>query len=193
MLLSDWDIDHAITIGHIAIDPYDADLVQPSSIDVRLDRWYRRPKFDVRHLDVADVQEGHTELYDAQPGGKIHLGPGEFILGSTAERVTLGGFHAARFEGKSSIARLGVAVHVTGGFIDPGFEGQVTVEIANLAPWAITLRAGMRIGQLAFHRLSSHPRRLYAVKGNYAGQQGPTESRFALDILPADYPSPAVA
>lgn len=193
MLLSDVDIHRAQQVNEINIDPYDVDLVQPSSIDVRLDRWYRTPKFDMRHLDVADIPEDHTELWDAQPGGAIRLRPGDFILGSTAERVTLGSRYAARFEGKSSIARLGVAVHVTGGFIDPGFDGQVTVEIANLAPWAITLRAGMRIGQLAFHRLSSQPRRLYGLRGNYAGQQGPTESRFKLDIMPADYPSPAVA
>lgn len=182
MLLSDHDIDEAVADGFINLTPYDRAALQPASIDVRLDGTFRRPKFDVRHIDVANVPEGHTVEYAVPFGGEIELAPGEFMLGSTREVVSLSTFHAARFEGKSSLARLGVAVHVTGGFIDPGFVGQVTVEIANLAPWAITLRAGMRIGQLAFHRLSSPPLDSYGVKGHYHGQSGPTESRFQLDV-----------
>lgn len=180
MLLSDRDIEKALADGFLAVTPYDPGLLQPASLDLRLDRQYRKPKFTVRHIDVAYIPEGHTDLVTVDDGGEIELGPGEFILGSTAEAIELSAFYAGRVEGKSSLARLGCAVHVTGGFIDPCFRGQVTLEIANLAPWAITLRAGMRIAQLAVHRLSSAPATGYDKKGHYVDQQGPTESRFKL-------------
>lgn len=182
MLLCDRDIEAALHWGVISIEPYDSQLLQPASIDVRLGRFYRRPAFTTRHIDVASVPEEHTVLYDAaEHDGQIQLAPGEFLLGCTEEVIGLGISYAGRFEGKSSLARLGMAVHVTGGFLDPGFTGQVTVEIANLAPWGLTLRAGMRIGQLAIFELSGMPNRSYAMTGHYQGQRGPTPSRYQCD------------
>lgn len=179
-MLSDNDISREIVRGGIGIEPYDAKRLQPASIDLTLHPTVRRPSPGITVIDVARVPEGHTTEVTAQPGGTITLHPGAFILGCTAEVVSLGRLFAARVEGKSSLARLGLAVHVTGGFIDPGFTGQVTLEIVNLAPWTILLRPGMPVCQIAFQRLESSPRLGYESTGRYQGQQGATESRYTL-------------
>jgi dCTP deaminase len=175
MLLSDIDILSAMAEGEISVSPFDRERLQPASLDVCLDSYYRVPRGDVGCLDVADLVP-HTDLVDDD--FLIPLEPGDFILATTRERVTLGNQIAARVEGKSSIGRLGVLVHSTAGFIDPGFTGQVTLEISNIAPWEVQLRPGMRIAQLAFQRLSSPVARPY--QGNYQNQVGPQESRFRL-------------
>lgn len=186
MLLSDRDILAAMEHEAIDIDPFDHSCLNPASVDLRLHHLYRRPDWKARQIDVSNVPANHTQLVDStepmlqEEIGRICIKPGEFLLMSTAEVVTLGPLFAARVEGKSSLARLGLAVHVTGGFIDPGFAGHVTLEVANLAQWEITLHAGMKIAQIAFHALSSAPLNDYTVTGRYSGQVGPTESRYTL-------------
>jgi len=179
MLVPDFHLHRLITEGHVDVEPYDVLMLQPASLDLRLHHLYRRPSPSVRYIDVADVPDGHTTQIDSRSHA-MTLAPGQFILGCTAERIRLPAAYAGRVEGKSSLARLGIAVHVTGGFIDPGFDGQVTLEIANLSPWTIMLRAGMPIAQIALQELQADPHKLYASKGHYQGQSGPTESRYRL-------------
>lgn len=182
-MLSDKDIRAARRDGAIAITPYVPEFVQPSSVDVRLDRIVR--VFNLghvhSHIDPAVRQEGLTSLVRVGAEGFL-LHPGQFVLGSTVERVTLGDQHAARLEGKSSLGRLGLVIHATAGFVDPGFDGHVTLELSNTAPLPIKLHVGMRIGQLCFFGLSS--RVLVQYRGKYQGQQGPTESQAWRDFPP---------
>ncbi len=181
MLLSDRDIRAAIAAAEITLDPFDADMVQPSSVDVRLDRWFRL--FDNHkygHIDPAVEQPELTRLVEVEAGESFLLHPGEFVLGSTYETVGLGSALAARLEGKSSLGRLGLLTHSTAGFIDPGFCGHVTLELSNVATLPIALWPGMKIGQLCFFRLSSpaeHPYGSGPYGNRYQGQRGPTASR----------------
>jgi len=178
MLLSDGAIRSALAMGEIDVCPFVQENLQPASLDLTLDSTYRVPRLDVGCIDVAEVPEGHTrELCD---DFVIPLEPGDFILACTREVVRLGPAYAARVEGRSSIGRLGVQIHTTAGFIDPGFEGQITLEITNVAPWEVHLRPGMRIAQLAVMRMWGTPLADYSAKGHYQGQRGPTESRFKL-------------
>ena len=149
MLLSDRDIRAELDVGRVILDPYDAEMVQPASIDVRLDRWFRL--FDNHRYPVIDPaveQDGLTHVIDVGPDDPFVLHPGEFVLGSTYERVTLPDDVAARLEGKSSLGRLGLLTHSTAGFIDPGFTGHVTLELSNTATMPIKLWPGMKVGQL---------------------------------------------
>lgn len=178
MLLSDHDLAEALRLGSLGIEPYDPVLMQPSSIDVRLDRhalvWPTGNGIGV--IDPAV----HNPMVTVDLNGPGHLMPGQMMLGSTLECITVGAGLAARVEGKSSLGRLGLAVHVTAGFIDPGFSGHVTLELVNHAPKPIRLYPGMRIGQLCVFRLSSPARRGYGADGlasHYQGQRGPTASR----------------
>jgi dCTP deaminase len=181
VLLSDRDIKAEIGAGGIALDPYDEEMIQPSSIDVRLDRFFRL--FDNHKypfIDPAIDQPDLTRLIESQIDEPFILHPGEFVLGSTYELVTLGNDVAARLEGKSSLGRLGLLTHSTAGFIDPGFSGHVTLELSNVATLPIKLWAGMKIGQLCFFRLLSPAERSYGSGGygsRYQGQRGPTASR----------------
>ena len=178
-MLTDREIHAAVKDGEIEISPFDPANLQPCSYDFTLDSVYRAPRHDIGVIDVADVRPDHTLLLDDD--NVIPIEPGDFILASTVERFRLGPTFGGRVEGRSSVGRLGVAIHTTAGFIDPGFEGQITLEIANFAPWEIHLRPGMRIGQIAFTRLHRVPETLYGVRGHYQGQQGPQESRLTLD------------
>lgn len=181
MLLSDRDITAELTSGRIALDPYDPSMIQPSSIDVRLDRFFRL--FDNHKypfIDPAEDQPELTRLIETKPDEAFILHPGEFVLGSTYESVTLPDDVAARLEGKSSLGRLGLLTHSTAGFIDPGFEGHVTLELSNVATLPIKLWPGMKIGQMCFFRLSSPAENPYgsaAYSSRYQGQRGPTASR----------------
>ena len=178
-MLADRDIQRSLIEGDLVIDPYDPSALQPSSYDVTLDRHFLVPSRLVTEIDMADVQPGHMVPMVANGDGFV-MEPGDFVLGSTRERVKIGDRLLGRVEGKSSIGRLGLLVHLTAGFIDPGFEGQVTLELFNAAPWEITLYPGQKIAQLAFSALMSHPLRTYGQAGNhYQGQSGPVESRFA--------------
>ncbi len=181
MLLSDRDIKAEITAGRVAVDPYDASMIQPSSIDVRLDRWFRVfENHKYPHIDPSTEQPDLTRLLEPDGDEPFVLHPGEFVLGSTYEVVTLPDDIAGRLEGKSSLGRLGLLTHSTAGFIDPGFSGHVTLELSNVATLPIMLFPGMKIGQLCLFRLSSPAESPYgsAVYGSrYQGQRGPTPSR----------------
>ena len=156
MLISDRDIRAEIADGRIVLDPYDPGMVQPSSVDVRIDRYFRL--FDnhkYAHIDPSLDQPDLTRLVEVAPDEPFILHPGEFVLGSTYESVTLPDDVAARLEGKSSLGRLGLLTHSTAGFIDPGFSGHVTLELSNMATLPIKLWPGSKIGQLCFFKLSS--------------------------------------
>lgn len=181
MLLSDRDIRAELDSGRVVLDPYDPAMIQPSSIDVRLDRFFRlfdNHKYAV--IDPAEEQPELTRLVEVDPDDAFVLHPGEFVLGSTYESVTLPDDVAARLEGKSSLGRLGLLTHSTAGFIDPGFTGHVTLELSNVATLPIKLWPGMKIGQMCFFRLSSPADKPYgsgADGSRYQGQRGPTASR----------------
>ena len=183
MLLSDRDILAELEAGRVALEPFDSSMVQPSSVDVRLDRFFRTfENHRYPHIDPAEDQPDLTR--EVEPVGEepFILHPGEFVLGSTYEVVTLPEDVAARLEGKSSLGRLGLLTHSTAGFIDPGFSGHVTLELANVANLPIKLWPGMKIGQLCFFRLSSpaeHPYGSEKYGSRYQGQRGPTPSRSA--------------
>jgi dCTP deaminase len=187
MLLSDRDLKSELATGGLIIDPYDPKLVQPASVDVRLGRLFRVFNSHTRsHIDPAVQQDGLTKLVRAGQEG-FFLHPGEFALGVTFERVTLGAHIAARLEGKSSLGRLGLVIHSTAGFIDPGFSGHVTLELSNAATLPIRLWVGMKIGQLCVLPLSSpaqHPYGSPELGSRYQGQDGPTESRSWKDFPP---------
>jgi dCTP deaminase len=184
VLLSDRDIRTEIESGRVVLDPYDAAMVQPSSVDVRIDRFFRL--FDNHKYPVIDPsadQPELTRLIEVDSSEAFVLHPGEFVLASTYETVTLPDNIAARLEGKSSLGRLGLLTHSTAGFIDPGFSGHVTLELSNVATLPIMLWPGMKIGQLCFFRLSSSAQNPYgsAASGSrYQGQRGPTASRSHL-------------
>ena len=181
MLLSDRDIRAEIAADRVVLDPWDPGMVQPSSVDVRLDKYFRlfdNHKYQV--IDPAQDQPDLTRLVEVDPKDGFVLHPGEFVLGSTLEAVTLPDDLAARVEGKSSLGRLGLLTHATAGFVDPGFSGHVTLELSNVATLPIMLWPGMKIGQLCFIRLSSPAENPYgsATYGShYQGQRGPTASR----------------
>lgn len=156
MLLSDKDIRAEIDAGRVRIDPYDESMVQPSSIDVRLDRYFRVfENHRYPHIDPSIEQSDLTRLVEPEGDEPFILHPGEFVLASTYEVITLPDDLASRLEGKSSLGRLGLVTHSTAGFIDPGFSGHVTLELSNLATLPIKLWPGMKIGQLCMFRLSS--------------------------------------
>ncbi len=182
VILSDRTIRAEIEAGRIGVDPYDPEMVQPSSIDVRLDhrflvfRSHTRPVIDVRQ-DLTDLTEQVTAT-DTEP---FILHPGEFVLGATAEVVALPDDIVGRVEGKSSLGRLGLLIHTTAGFVDAGFQGQLTLEFSNVATLPITLYPGMKIGQISFLRMdgpAEHPYGSSTLGSKYAGQLGPTPSQY---------------
>jgi dCTP deaminase len=181
VLLSDRDLRAEIASGRVSLEPYDEAMVQPSSIDVRLDKYFRL--FDNHKypfIDPAVDQPDLTRLIEIERDEPFILHPGEFVLGSTFEVVTMPDDLAARLEGKSSLGRLGLLTHSTAGFIDPGFSGHVTLELSNVATLPIKLWPGMRVGQLCFFRLSSPTENPYGSAkygSRYQGQRGPTASR----------------
>ncbi|GGO68391.1 dCTP deaminase [Nonomuraea cavernae] len=181
MLLSDRDILAEIDAGRLALDPFDQEMIQPSSIDVRLDRFFRVfENHKYPHIDPSVEQPDLTRLVEPDGDEPFILHPGEFVLASTYEVVTLPSDLASRLEGKSSLGRLGLLTHSTAGFIDPGFSGHVTLELSNVATLPIKLWPGMKIGQLCVFRLSSpavHPYGSAKYGSRYQGQRGPTPSR----------------
>lgn len=186
MLLTDSDIRSYVASGRVRLKPWDPEMVQPSSVDIHLDRFFRlfdNHKYPV--VDPAADQPELTRLIEVSADGEFVLHPGEFVLGATYERVTLADDVAARLEGKSSLGRLGLLTHSTAGFIDPGFSGHVTLELSNTATLPIKLYPGMKVGQLCFFQLSSPAERPYgagATGSRYQGQRGPTASRSHLNF-----------
>jgi dCTP deaminase len=186
VLLSDNDLRKELESGRLGLDPFDQNMVQPSSIDVRLDRYFR--VFDnsrYTHIDPMQQQDELTTLVEPVGEEPFVLHPGEFVLGSTFEAVTLPDDIAGRLEGKSSLGRLGLLTHSTAGFIDPGFSGHITLELSNVANLPITLWPGMKIGQLCLFQLSSPAEFPYGstqAGSRYQGQRGPTPSRAYLNF-----------
>lgn len=186
MLLSDRSLRAALAEQRLHICPFNPSMVQPASIDVRLDRWFRVfNNHRYTHIDPAQQQDELTTLVEKTDDEAFVLHPGEFVLASTFEAFTLPDDLAGRLEGKSSLGRLGLLVHSTAGFIDPGFTGHITLELSNVANLPITLWPGMKIGQLCLFQLTSaaeHPYGTAEAGSRYQGQQGPTASRAYLNF-----------
>ncbi len=189
MILSDRSIREALATGRIVIDPFDAANVQPASVDLRMDRMFR--VFRNHSAGVIDVkvdQRELTEMIEVPADGVFMLHPGEFVLGSTLERVALADDVVGRVEGKSSLGRLGLLIHSTAGFVDPGFDGHITLELSNVASLPITLYPGMKIGQVSFLAMTTpadHPYGSSATGSKYQGQRGPTPSKYYENFRPA--------
>src|SRR5438132_2219932 len=182
MILSDRSIIEEIRAGRVLIDPFDVRCLQPSSVDLHVDRTFRT-FHNARHpsIDVKKEMGGLTEVVEVDGDTPFILHPGEFVLGSTLERVALPDDLVARLEGKSSLGRLGLLIHSTAGYVDPGWDGYLTLELSNVANLPITIYPGMKIGQISFFRLTSAADRPYGAEGRgskYQGQRGPTASRF---------------
>jgi len=182
VILSDRSIREELAAGRIVIDPLDESSIQPSSVDLHIDRFFR---VFLNHtmglIDVKEDQEELTELVEIKEEDRFILHPGEFVLGSTAERVALPDDLVARLEGKSSLGRLGLLIHSTAGFVDAGWDGHLTLELSNVANLPITLYPGMKIGQISFLKMTTAADQPYGSKGvgsKYQGQRGPTPSRY---------------
>ena len=186
MLLSDRDIRSEIQSGRVAVEPFDEAMIQPSSVDVRLDKYFRvfeNHKYSV--IDPSIEQAELTREVIAEDDEAFILHPGEFVLASTYEIITLPDDIAGRLEGKSSLGRLGLLTHSTAGFIDPGFSGHITLELSNVANLPVKLYPGMKIGQLCLIKLSSpaeHPYGSAIYASRYQGQRGPTPSRSFMNF-----------
>jgi dCTP deaminase len=188
MVLSDRSIREALDAGRIVIDPRDDACIQPSSVDLHVDRYFRLFRNHTsRVIDVREDQEDLTELVDIGEDLPLILHPGEFVLGSTQEKVKLPDDLVARLEGKSSLGRLGLLIHSTAGFVDAGWDGHLTLELSNVANLPITVYPGMKIGQISFLQMTTpadNPYGSAGLKSKYQGQRGPTPSRYADNFRP---------
>ena len=189
MILSDRSIRDAVDAGDLVIDPFEPANVQPSSIDLRIDRYFRVFRNHTqRVIDVKDDQENLTELVEVvDEEDPFILHPGEFVLAATLERVGLPSHLVGRVDGKSSLGRLGLLTHATAGFIDPGFEGHITLELSNVATLPITIYAGMKVAQVSFEQMTTPADKPYGSQGmgsKYQGQRGPTPSRYFENFKP---------
>jgi len=184
VILSDRTLREQLAAGRIVIDPLDDSLIQPSSVDVRISNLFRVFRNHTRGIiDVKQDTSDLTELIEIPPDSDrpFILHPGEFVLGSTLERIGVPDDLVGRVEGKSSLGRLGLLIHSTAGFIDAGFDGHITLELANVASLPITLYPGMKIGQVSFMKMTSPAENPYgagARGSKYQGQRGPTPSRY---------------
>ena len=190
MVLSDHSIREAMASGRLLIEPLGENAIQPASVDIRLDANFRVFRNHRQaYIDIREESEDLTEPESISGDEPFVLHPGEFVLGSTLERVELGDDIVARVEGKSSLGRLGLLVHATAGFVDPGWRGPLTLELSNVATLPIRLYFGMKIGQLSFQNLTTKADRPYGhpeLKSRYQGQTLPTASRIYRDFRPAD-------
>jgi len=188
MILSDRTIREELAAGRIVIDPVSDADIQPSSVDLHIDRYFRVFRnHSMRVIDVKENQEELTELVEIGEDDAFILHPGEFVLGSTHERVSLPDDLVARLEGKSSLGRLGLLIHSTAGFVDAGWDGHLTLELSNVANLPITLYPGMKIGQISFLRMTTPAETPYGsskVGSKYQGQRGPTPSRYYENFKP---------
>ena len=186
MLLSDRDIKEQISAKRVAIEPFDPAMIQPYSVDVRLDRFFRVfENHKYSEIDPSVEQPELTRELEVAADEHFILHPGEFVLASTYEVITLPDDIAGRLEGKSSLGRLGLLTHSTAGFIDPGFSGHITLELSNVANLPVKLFPGMKIGQLCLIKLSSpaeHPYGSALYGSRYQGQRGPTPSKSWLNF-----------
>ena len=188
MILSDRTIREELEAGRIVIDPLGEGCIQPSSVDLHIDRFFRVfLNHTMRVIDVREEMEELTQLVEIRQEDVFVLHPGEFVLGSTQERVALPNDLVARLEGKSSLGRLGLLIHSTAGFVDAGWDGHLTLELSNVANLPITLYPGMKIGQISFLRMTTEADSPYgskAVGSKYQGQRGPTPSRYFENFRP---------
>jgi dCTP deaminase len=186
VILSDRTILEEIEAGRIVIEPFDERAVQPSSVDLRVDHYFRVFRNDTTpFIDPKVPQEDLTELVEVPDGRAFILHPGEFVLGSTRELVALPVDLVARLEGKSSLGRMGLLIHSTAGFVDSGFSGHLTLELSNVANLPIAIYPGMKIGQISFLRMTTpadHPYGSEGTGSKYQGQRGPTPSRYYLNF-----------
>ena len=186
MILSDKSIREQLESGGIVIEPLGDGCIQPSSVDLHVDRWFRVFRNDTTpFIDPKRAQEDLTELVEVDDDSAFILHPGEFVLGSTRERVALGTDLVARLEGKSSLGRLGLLIHSTAGFVDAGWDGHLTLELSNVANLPIAIYPGMKIGQISFLQMTTEAEQPYgsdATASKYKGQQGPTPSRYYLNF-----------
>ncbi|MGH8957346.1 MAG: dCTP deaminase, partial [Acidimicrobiia bacterium] len=179
---SDVDLERLIASGRLVIDPVGPNAIQPSSVDLRVGNQFRvfnNSRYP--YIDVRQPMEDLTELVTTEGDEPFILHPGEFVLGTTIERVQLPDDLVGRLEGKSSLGRLGLLIHSTAGFVDAGYRGYLTLELSNVANLPITLYPGMKIGQISFFRLSTAARSPYGTTGlqsKYLYQFGPTPSRY---------------
>jgi dCTP deaminase len=186
VVLSDRTIRSEIEAGRIVIEPFKEELIQPSSVDVRVDsrfRVFHNARYP--YIDVRQPREDLTELVEVDEGDPFILHPGEFVLGQTLEQVSLPDDLVARLEGKSSLGRLGLLIHSTAGFVDAGFSGNLTPELSNVANLPVTIYQGMPIGQISFMRMDGPVERPYGSRekgSKYQGQAEPTPSRFYLNF-----------
>src|SRR5919206_1296266 len=182
MILSDRTIREEIDAGRIRIEPFEPAAIQPSSVDLHVDSQFRVfANSRYPYIDVKRQMPDLTELVEVAEGEPFILHPGEFVLGSTRERVRIPDDMVARLEGKSSLGRLGLLIHSTAGYVDPGWDGYLTLELSNVANLPITIYPGMKIGQISFFRLTTAAAVPYgskATRSKYQGQRGPTASRF---------------
>jgi len=182
VILSDRTIREEVAAGRIIIEPFDDDAVQPSSVDVKLDRYFRVFRnHTLGHIDLKENLEELTELVQASDEDPFILHPGEFVLGSTLERIAIPADLVGRIEGKSSLGRLGLLIHTTAGFVDAGWDGTLTLEFSNVASLPITLYPGMKIGQISFIRMTTEADNPYGtgkLGSKYQGQKGPRPSRY---------------
>ncbi len=187
MVLSDRQIREGLESESIVIEPLADGAIQPSSVDLHTDRYFRVFRNDhTPYIDPKRAQEDLTELVEVADGEAFILHPGEFVLGSTLERVALANDLVARLEGKSSLGRLGLLIHSTAGYVDPGWKGNLTLELSNVANLPIALYYGMRIGQISFFKMSSPVDRPYGspeLGSKYQGQREPTASAFHRDFV----------
>ena len=190
MVLSDRSIKEALASGRLIVEPTSDDCIQPSSVDVHVDRYFRVFRNHTqRVIDVREAQEDLTELIDVGEDEPMNLHPGEFMLGSTTERIGLPDDLVGRLDGKSSLGRLGLVIHSTAGFIDAGWDGHITLELSNVANLPITLYPGMKIGQISFFQMTTAAERPYGARGlgsKYKGQRGPTPSRYSENFEPRE-------
>ena len=183
MILSDRDIRKQIEARRVVIEPFEPEMIQPSSVDLHVGDQFRIfANSRYPYIDVRQRMDDLTELVKATEDEPFILHPGEFVLGSTHEKVTLPDDIVGRIEGKSSLGRLGLLIHSTAGFVDAGWSGYLTLELSNVANLPITIYPGMRIGQLCLFRMSSPAERPYGERGKYQEQSGPTPSRFYEDF-----------
>ena len=186
MILSDRSIREALAARRIVVEPLDDRDVQPSSVDLRLDKYFRVFRNDTTpFIDPKEPQEDLTEIVEMTENNAFILHPGEFVLGSTVERVVLPDDLVARLEGKSSLGRLGLLIHSTAGFVDAGWDGHLTLELSNVANLPIALYPGMKIGQISFFEMTTaaeHPYGSTEKRSKYQGQRGPTPSRYYLNF-----------
>jgi dCTP deaminase len=182
VILSDRSIREAIDAGRIVIEPLGEGCIQPSSVDLHIDRYFRVFRnHTMGHIDVKEDLEALTELVEVGKDDVFILHPGEFVLGASAERIGVPDDLVGRLEGKSSLGRLGLLIHSTAGFIDAGWDGHLTLELSNVATLPITLYPGMKIGQISFLQMTTAADQPYgsgSLGSKYKGQRGPTPSRY---------------